>query len=300
MALGGFSRAAKLGAGVVGFVVSLAGILLLAAHATAVVRSAGPLKYVTETATSASASVSLEALCPGNARVTGGGGGIAPGPQFQVLLSSIYPTNNDGDLISDDGYEAQARNETGNSRKRTATAICLRRGQSNLAYKFSSQSFGTGALGVGGSVLCDSPNRVVGGGTFLQPPTTEVQLNDSHPLDPGDHVYDAGWGYTANKEMTAAQRVFAVHAICLPPGVRKLRYVYESRVVLGNERSTLKARCPRKYHVTGGGVEGFANYLASVPFDGKDAGKAPDDGWKGTMQNFNSPEALLVHAICIK
>ena len=71
-------------------------------------------------------------------------------------------------------------------------------------------------------------------------------------------------------------------------------------------RGSAKARCPRGMHVLGGGQDVFsapreATLVTSTPFDNRDRKRAPDDGWKSTVDNFESnvtQNTLTVWAIC--
>jgi hypothetical protein len=283
-------------ASIAGPVLAAVGLLaLVPAVAAAVTRSAGPFAYVTQTDASDSPSVAIEADCPGTSRVAGGGGSIAPGPPAEAALTSTYPLDTDVDLDRDDAYQAQAKNLTGASRERSATAICLKRGQASLDYRELSQTVGTEPFEVGSGVPCGLSTRVLGGGVFLQPPTPQVSLLESHPDADG-----GGWRYLAFKDETMASRDFVAHAICIPHAQRRVRYVFDSKVVFADQQKTVRAVCPSKFHVSGGGVEGAASYASSVPFDGNDRDKAPDDGWSGTIQTFNRTVAFVVRAICVK
>ncbi len=73
----------------------------------------------------------------------------------------------------------------------------------------------------------------------------------------------------------------------------------------GGQRSA-KARCPRGTHVVGGGQFVFsapreATLVSSAPFDSGDRKRAPDDGWKSTVNNAEinpTQNRLAVWAVC--
>jgi hypothetical protein len=91
-------------------------------------------------------------------------------------------------------------------------------------------------------------------------------------------------------------------------GGGNLHYVRDSRPVSANSQATEITRCPAGTHVVGGGAEGTAFFRGgsgqmlntSAPFDNDDGGDKPDDGWIGTMDNFQNADndRLIVWAIC--
>jgi hypothetical protein len=89
--------------------------------------------------------------------------------------------------------------------------------------------------------------------------------------------------------------------MCIEPGTFKVRYAEERATIPNGETRVLKADCPGKSKVAGGGF-GLAasNALASQPFDDRDRNKAPDDGWKAKLVNSFDPSAYYVQAFCLK
>jgi hypothetical protein len=104
--------------------------------------------------------------------------------------------------------------------------------------------------------------------------------------------------------------VTVAFALALAPGVAHagttLSYVTGDVTPLSaNSNGSAHVRCPKGggIHVVGGGQYVFspfeaATLTASTPFDGKDRGSAPDDGWRSTVRNFNAGDTLTVFAIC--
>jgi hypothetical protein len=272
---------------------------------------AGPFRYIGNTASAPANDDGVAAsVCPTGSRLTGGGGRIG-GPKDEVRIGSIAPFDlGDVDLFADDGYVTETYNGSAAARTTKSVAICLLNGKggSSLLYNTGAgpliamgSSVGTGAI-----ANCAS-GRLVGGGLRIPGPATtefEEQLNSSHPTDTdGDKVYDEGWSGKLNVNMSTVNRTPTAHAICLPGGVMKRHYDFTAKVIFPGA-STVKTSCPKRgWHVSGGGVQGFFSRIdASEPFDGKDEGKAPDDGWRATvhMSQGADPAALLVHAICLK
>jgi hypothetical protein len=72
----------------------------------------------------------------------------------------------------------------------------------------------------------------------------------------------------------------------------------------GSSRDTAKARCPKRTHVVGGGgytTGGFGaqRLVDSAPYDSKDRGHDPDDGWTATADNvLSESDNLYAYAEC--
>ena len=87
--------------------------------------------------------------------------------------------------------------------------------------------------------------------------------------------------------------------------VGKLRYVRHAfQTKPSQEYLTVKAKCPRGTHVTGGGEVndggfGELNIVHTYPVDRGDPGSSPDDGWAVLLHNQGSHSGK-VHAICTK
>jgi len=81
-------------------------------------------------------------------------------------------------------------------------------------------------------------------------------------------------------------------------------YVSDSTVIPGPSAGTIEATCPAGTHAIGGGGDdgrfGFdANIHTSAPYDGADAGRAPDDGWRlRSATTATGPGTIEVFVIC--
>lgn len=73
----------------------------------------------------------------------------------------------------------------------------------------------------------------------------------------------------------------------------------------GENQQGVRLKCPRGTRAIGGGgggdsadpTEQFLNY--SAPFDSRDRGRVPDDGWIVFVNNFDTEgEVVAVEAIC--
>ena len=60
----------------------------------------------------------------------------------------------------------------------------------------------------------------------------------------------------------------------------------------------IKVKCPNSKHLVGGGVDAGQRFIQSTyPFDSKDKGKKPDDGWKATTSGLQTA-TVEVTAAC--
>jgi hypothetical protein len=70
-------------------------------------------------------------------------------------------------------------------------------------------------------------------------------------------------------------------------------------------RTKVKVPCPAGKHVLGGGGLVGGPYLKerlvkTAPFDSKDAGKTPDDGWQIAIDNLGARHSANAFAVCAK
>ena len=131
------------------------------------------------------------------------------------------------------------------------------------------------------------------------------RLHRSRPVDTAadaDTVPDDGWRtsyhYTGDSETS-----LLVDAVCMggtPPSYHK-----NTVTVRAKRSKTFQQACPSNLRVVGGGAHiagasSASRISATRPFDSKDAGAVPDDGWRVTYTNTSS-QALraTVHAMCV-
>ncbi len=75
----------------------------------------------------------------------------------------------------------------------------------------------------------------------------------------------------------------------------KVKYVEASKQHLAVATGKIKVKCPNRKHVVGGGIDaGQRSIESTYPFDSKDKGKKPDDGWKATTSGL---QAATVEAV---
>jgi hypothetical protein len=158
--------------------------------------------------------------------------------------------------------------------------------------------------GQGVDAACPPAKHVVGGGADIGGLPYEKHLNTTFPFDgpdadssPDDFWFAHAWlasGFPDQLETIA---------VCKQGKVR-----YRStlgRVPPGSAR-TLRAGCPDRTHVSGGGVYNYGPFedayvAASYPYDGRDPGSVPDDGWAARVQDVAAPAPtqMSVHAVCL-
>jgi hypothetical protein len=84
-----------------------------------------------------------------------------------------------------------------------------------------------------------------------------------------------------------------------------LRYVQEGHRLAPGSAKTFKAACPKRAHVLGGGHYNSGGYgdvigAHSYPYDGRDRGRKPDDGWAAQLRGFGVSHPVSVFAVCAK
>lgn len=272
------------------------------------VRKAGPIRYVLSEANVAPGdNVSVFAPCPQGTRVVGGGFGASGALGAGVPTSSLpYDGLADPDLDRDDGWFVNTYNASAAAVKVQGAGVCVRPalGANDLDYTvidFDVPSFT--ATSFYQRVCLDG--RVTGGGAFLGgglPATKKIIVSGPVASLGGNHRPDGWYLRVTNTGPTTN----GAHLICQRSSALAFRYPRKEAVVYAGEKKRLVARCPNKkgWRVLGGGIHGFfVETQRSLPWDGKDKDKAPDDGWvvrAGSPFTGNKPVVASVHAICVK
>ena len=96
-----------------------------------------------------------------------------------------------------------------------------------------------------------------------------------------------------------------VCAVEADAAVKTTHVIKRGTLPAGTNSVTHTARCPDRMKALGGGVAptwgawGHVDLVGSMPFDGPDAGKTPDDGWRGIVSNGSGHDRVVeVFAIC--
>ncbi len=261
----------------------------------------GGLRYAAESQQfNSSGSANVEVGCGGPNWHLLGGGSASAGPPAQTWLSASQPVDyTDPGTATDDGWSAYGNGAP--SARLTGYSVCIHGG--SLRYRTKTLADAPSGRRTG-SVGCGAPTwHVTNGSAFIA--TTGSWVHSSFPRDGNDpgatpddawtgSVYDAIGGIGG----------FSVHAICAR-GLA-LRYVRRPPVKVSSGTAVVRTvTCKPREHVVGGGahVSGPADrsrLLSSVPFDGKDAGGVPDDGWQSRVYGVSGGnKKVTAFAICL-
>jgi len=141
--------------------------------------------------------------------------------------------------------------------------------------------------------------RLIGGGGGVSG-TANAEVSALGPIDfvDLDGVRDDGWHVTGQGAPGAVATSFAICA-----RGERLRYRTKHATASTAELRSAKVGCgDRRFHVTTGGaaVETFESFVSSsYPYDGKDRGGRPDDGWAGSVFDVGSG-GFYVFAVCVR
>ena len=104
---------------------------------------------------------------------------------------------------------------------------------------------------------------------------------------------------SGKRAWTAAVVAVAAFVVITVPAGAAITHVEINDTFTG--RGTIKAPCPKGTHVISGGmgtVNGYGGILltGSYPYDSRDKGKAPDDGWKVDVTNRGGEETAATRS----
>jgi hypothetical protein len=259
---------------------------------------AGPVRYVVDSVTlpgtqTASAVADTNARCPTGWKSISGGATVRNGGSRALTWST-----KDGVRT----WYAEAWQSSATATTLRTYAVCLQTSDLTTATT-SVFEVPPGPTTVYQTSFCSS-GSVVGGGGRPIGSSDDWELNTSYPVDGGDEdaVPDDAWrshyNYTGHGDGG-----LLVDAVCL--GGAAPTYRTGTVMVPGSTSRTAKAACPAGTHVLGGGAYiggsvGDARVSATRPFDSKDSGTVPDDGWLVTYTNTSAATALTAtaHAFC--
>jgi hypothetical protein len=142
------------------------------------------------------ANTPLGAQCPTGEVVTGGGIQLSKG-NTSLYVGASFPFDTDADMVPDDGWWAEANNESGSLQSMTVHAICARSG----SYQYIAADSGAPAFGQANApAICPDGTKVTGGGGDTETITTtaEITMLEPFPLDGSDSKPDDGWRPTFN------------------------------------------------------------------------------------------------------
>ena len=161
---------------------------------------------------------------------------------------------------------------------------------------------------------CPRHHFVIGGGMNNTGSLGQARLNTSRPADgpDGDRKPDDAW--LAFVDVLTPPVEMSAHATCVTGRIGdRLRYGrndIRARPNLPALESIhgvrgVMTRCPEDAKLVGGGVtstgDQSVDVFASEPWDDRDAGNAPDDGWfVGARQYSPDVTHVYAHRICLK
>jgi hypothetical protein len=285
----------RLGGGsITGIATALLVALALAAPAnagtpgpTVSLGSAKGLEYVKANFPSVVSPAGAPADCDAGDVATGGGASIS-GPALSGTVVDYHPTTTAGE-----GWSATAT--TGEDPiTETTYAIC---GAEDVDYSLTPASVpSTGFFEITGE--CASGSVVSGG---LAKDNPELPILASEPIDTNsdaDSTPDDGWHVTGTNNTGMSE------AVTLSMGCTtayELTYKRKVREVGAGKAKAVKAKCPKRYPVGGGGFSAdFPGQLnQTMPWDSRDRKKTPEDGWSTKLFNTTPDEGeITTHAIC--
>jgi hypothetical protein len=172
-----------------------------------------------------------------------------------------------------------------------------------FSYHFASRQFRAGTA-TKATARCPAGQQLAGSGFGITSPDSvdTYPVNDTMPVDGPDRGREPDDGWRVTGTPVGARSVPSATAICSRVG--KFAYKTAHYVMTAADAPGYAIFCPRPHlRVTGGGVAlqgqggGFVN--ASFPFDGPDAGSAPDDGWAGSVHiDHPGTKKLDIFLIC--
>jgi hypothetical protein len=143
--------------------------------------------------------------------------------------------------------------------------------------------------------------RIVGGGILPSGATTESYVAHTGGTAGSDGSGPAGSWYGKFVNISGSSKSATVFAICASRKAKTIR-AGGAAVKSGASRK-IKANCPAGTHVSGGGgqINGYGGVLvrmvSSYPFDDKDPGHAPDDGWAVRFYNGSNEKQRFLDAV---
>ena len=287
----GFAGRTRLAIAATGLAV--AGICAAAAADVDVGSSAG-LNYVEDYGafTAGPSSLTVDAACPVDRHVVGGGTGTSAPATPDTFVNSTYPADDgDADRRPGDRWVGSAVNLSPGTPSMVATAICARRAPRYVRERAQLGAGASRSLTAG----CPRDLHVVGGGSRVGGAALEAHLNTSAPHDGRDRDTrpDDGWR-TRAVNLSGPEKRLTTYAVCART---RVRYVSQAA---GTPYAF--ATCPGSRVVIGGGIaiSGAPSEARAVGVDPyAESTNPPDDGYIALQHTLSGPPTTLItHAIC--
>ena len=271
-------------------VVTMAVVATCAEAAT--VRS-GPVRYVTTSGFAAADDEwRVEATCPDGSALAAGGGSV--GGRTAAAYFSIFSPH--FVLGGTSEFHVGGFNDAATGQPAKSVAICLARGGSHVVAQGET---GTSPLdSFNGSTPCPPASRAIGGGVeFSGDPRDNAVTWHSPDLHP------QGFAFASIQE--GDHDPISRSAICLSnDDPRRLRYPDNEKCNVPLDKLVrIKAKCPKRSWVVGGGLGAFGGERTALKFsrpaDGPDRDRKRDDAWRGALVPSDSRVVSIV-AVCLK
>ena len=227
------------------------------------------------------------AICPAGFTTTGAGGSLTSNAGW---LSEMKFDSGPRTTVTVSAFSGSTKMQT-----LTNYAVCAK--DSAVPHGYAN-SIKTSSFVDSNSISCPSGQPAIGGtGSFDQSFSTSNLLSSF----PDQATPTETWEMAGNSASTTNH--YIASAVCATAPLT-VRHVVRQTILGPNQTKTLSAPCPSGTHVTAGGFEsggGLVLAEASKPFDSRDAGTAPDDGWRATLVSGSAfPTVFAVHALCLR
>ena len=167
-------------------------------------------------------------------------------------------------------------------------------------YSYSEKTIGAPDGRTSGARLaCPGSRPVVGGGVDSNGGfENAMSIHSTRPFDGADsgRAEDDGWlGSVDRSDFRSESKAVTIYAIC-DSRRRSSAYSYTKRTATAAEgkQTTASVACPRGQPAISGGVASIGGHderiwvHSSRPYDGPDADRNEDDGWRATVDNVGS------------
>jgi hypothetical protein len=285
------SRTSRLSALIAGAGAVAAIAMLPVPGASAAVTSAGGLDYVTvKASTKAGKQTTARADCPDGTSAIGGGMSTSGSYGEQRLVGYTPVDRGDKNAKPDDAWVGRADNFSPAQRTMKTFAIC---GDGRYDYRTGlNYTVGVDDYKQVGLGYCADPLHAVSAGVNYQRNEFDSvdllrSVSTDDPAEPGTEP-DDGWNVGVINGGSLANAV-SLRVVCA-----KGDYAYSELPFTagGSSPTTGTAICPKSMHVVGGGLISAASpsemsLSASGPIDAADSDRAPDDGWRVGIDNYD-------------
>jgi hypothetical protein len=275
-----------------------AALAIVVPSASAGVKSAGGVKYVSEGSTvAAKKAATITASCPKGTHVFSGGerngGGFG-----SIFIRQTFPFDSgDKNKAPDDGWRVRVKNQAHKKQAVTTEAVC---GHTSVSYGKRTINVAAHTGTSEEEVSCPTNGTFAFGGGIRAPKASKLFLNSEfpHPASTGA----AAWGFFAGNPAASAVNA-TLYVACGKPAPIVVSQV-KNGISVGAQGAAV-AKCPSaNKHIYGGGVaNGVGALFAHINTDGPlPVSGHPDRAWKSSMDvlpgALGGPFQLVTYALC--